>query len=113
MKDKRTAQLRIKDQLGPFVCNSGEAGKEVEENLQRLKLKQCFIWRYSPFDFIYNRRQKNKLSPYIHHRIPEIGKYANQLEWVENTLVDRDNIEVDVESALFDLERRLDEGYFI
>ena len=90
VKAKKKAQLRIKDQLGPFICNSREVGKEVEEILKRLKLKQSFIWRYDPLDFIYNRRQKNKLSPPIHHRIPEIEQYANQIEWVENTLVDRD-----------------------
>jgi len=49
------------------------------------------------------------MTPYIHHRIPEIEKYANQLEWVENTLVDRHSIEVVVENALTDLEKRLDE----
>ena len=68
------------------------------------------MWRYDPFDFIYNRRHKNKMAPYIHHRIPEIEKYANQLEWVENTLVHRDSTEVDVEKTLIDLEKQLDEG---
>ena len=53
------------------------------------------------------------MTPYIHHRIPEIEKYANQSEWVENTLVDRDSTEVAVENALIDLEMRLDESYFI
>jgi len=35
------------------------------------------------------------------------------LEWVENTLVDRDSTEVAVENALIDLEKRLDEGSFL
>jgi len=39
VKAKKKAQLRLKDQLGPFICNSREIGKEVEEILQRLKLK--------------------------------------------------------------------------
>ena len=56
MKAKNKALLRIKDKLGPFVRNSREARREVEEILQRLKLKQSFIWRYDPFDFICNRR---------------------------------------------------------
>ena len=76
VKAKKKAQLRIKDQLGPFVY-SREARREVEEILQRLKLKQYFIWRYDPFDFLYSRRKKKKLSPYIHHMIPKIEKYAN------------------------------------
>ena len=53
------------------------------------------------------------MAPYIDHQIPEIEKYANQLEWVENTLVDRDSTEVVVDDVLIDLERRLDEDSFI
>jgi len=71
------------------------------------------MWRYDPYDFICNRRQKNNMTPYIHHQIPKIEKYANQLEWVENSLVDRDSTEVVVENALIDLEKRLDEGSFL
>lgn len=95
------------------MCNSREAGRVAEEILQRLKHKQSFIWRYDPFDVIFNRRQKNKLSPYIHHRIPEIEKYENQLEWVENTLVERDSKEIVVNNVLIDLERRPDEDSFV
>ena len=53
------------------------------------------------------------MPPYIHHRILEIEKYANQLEWVENTLEDRDSTKVAVENALIDLEKQLDEGSFL
>lgn len=53
------------------------------------------------------------MDPYIHHRIPKIEKYANQLEWVENTLVDRDSTEVVVENALIDLHKWFDEGSFL
>lgn len=45
------------------------------------------------------------MAPYIHHRIPDIEKYENTLEWVENTLVDRDSTEVAVENALIDLKK--------
>ena len=44
------------------------------------------------------------MAPYIHHRIPDIEKYANQWQWVENTWEDRDNTKVVVENALLDLE---------
>lgn len=53
------------------------------------------------------------MAPYIHHRIPEIEKYANQLQWVENTLEDRDNTEVAVENTLLYLENQLDENSFL
>lgn len=33
VKAKKKAQLRIKDQLGPFVCNSREVGRKAEEIL--------------------------------------------------------------------------------
>jgi len=99
--------------LGPFICNSREAGKEVDLILQRLKLKKSLIWRYDPLDFICKRRKKNNMAPYIHHRIPEIEKYANQLQWVENTLEDRGNTEVAVEKTLLDLENQLDENSFL
>lgn len=71
------------------------------------------MWRYDPCDFIYNRKQKNKMTSYIHHQIFEIEKYANQVEWVENTLVDTNSTEVVVENSLIGLEKRLDEGFFL
>jgi len=113
IKAKKKAQLRIKDQLGPFICNSREARKEENLILQRLNLKQSFIWRYDHLDFSCNRRQKNKMAPYIHHRIPKIEKYVNQLEWRENTLEDKDSTEVVVENTLIDPEKQLDEGSFL
>jgi len=53
------------------------------------------------------------MAPYIHHRIPEIEKDANQLQWVVNTLQDKDNIEVVVENTLLDLENQLNENLFL
>ena len=71
------------------------------------------MWNYDPLDFICNRIQRNKLSLYIHHRIPEIEQYANHLEWVENTFVDRDSTETAVNNVLIDLDRKLDEDSFV
>ena len=53
------------------------------------------------------------MAPYIHHCILEIEKYANQLQWVENTLEDRDNTKVVVENSLLDLENQLYENAFL
>jgi len=53
------------------------------------------------------------MAPYIHHHIPEIKKYAIQLQWLENTLEDRDNTEVAVENTLLNLEKKLDEISFL
>jgi len=71
------------------------------------------MWTYDPHNFICNRRQKNKLSLYIHHSIPEIEQYTNKTEWVENTLVDQDSTKVVTENVLMDLDRRLDEDLFV
>lgn len=108
MKEKKKAQLRIKDQLGPFVCNNREAGRIAEEILKRMHLKKSIIWPYDPHSFICNRRQKHNLSPYIHPNIPEIEQYANQNEWVEGTLIDQDSDKVHRENVMKDLEKRLD-----
>lgn len=70
-----------------------------------MKFQRSFIWRYDNLEFITKKRKKVKLGPFIHHPILEIEGYANQIEWVENTLVDRDNTRVDVENALIDLEK--------
>ena len=96
-----------------FLQEVGKVRREAEKILQRLRLKQTFLWRYDPFDFICNRRKNKKFSPCIHHRIPKIEQYVNQLEWVENTLVDRDRIEFVVNNVLIDLETRLDKNSFV
>lgn len=51
---------------------------------------------------------KHMLSPYIHHRIPEIEQYENMYEWREGTLVEMDSDQVEVENVMKDLEKRLD-----
>ena len=68
--------------------------------MQQMKFEKSFMWRYDPQEFMTRLRKKAMLGPYIHHPIPEIEIYANQSEWVENTLVDRDNTKVDVENTL-------------
>ena len=87
---KKKAQLRIKGQLGPFICNSRDAGQEAETILQdHFKLQKSFYWvLYDPFSFICDKRIKNKSAPYFHQRIPEIEQYANKDEWMEGTLVE-------------------------
>ena len=106
-KAKKKSQFRIKDHLGPFFCNNREAGKVVEEILEHMKLNKSFGWRYDPHSFICDRRMKNRLSPYSHHRIPEIEQYANMDEWKEGTLVEMDSDQVNVDNVMKDLEKRL------
>ena len=103
----KKAQLRIKDHLSPFVCNNREAGKVAEEIIEHMRLNKSFGLRYDPRSFICDRRMKNKLSPYLYHKIPEIEQYANMNEWREGTLVERDNDQVNVENVMRYLEKRL------
>lgn len=78
-----------------------------------MKFKNSFMWRYDHQGLITKLRQKVKLGSYIHHPILEIERYANQYEWLGNTLIDRDSTKVDVENTLFDLEKQLDESPFL
>jgi len=43
VRTKKKVQLRIKDHLGPSICNNREARQRANEILQELKLKQSFI----------------------------------------------------------------------
>lgn len=51
-----------------------------------MKFSLSFTWSYDPYGIILKLIVENKITPYIHTSRPEIEKYANQLEWTENTL---------------------------
>ena len=88
---RKKAQLKIKNQLGPFIFNKREEAREQADKMlkDQLMLKQSFLWSpYDPEHFISFRRVKNKLTGYVHHKIPEIEQYANQQDWIEGTLVE-------------------------
>jgi hypothetical protein len=85
---KKKQQMRIKGQIGPFICNSRAVGEEADKLLKEMKFNTSFIWRYDPSGIIAEMRSKNKSSPYAHTLKPEIEKYVNQTEWEVNTLVD-------------------------
>jgi len=105
---KKKTQFKVKNQLGPFICNNREARPEADSLLQKMKFRNNFIWKYDPQGVITKLRLKVKLGAYIHHLRPdiELGMFANQDEWVEITLIDMDSIVVDVENTLIDLERK-------
>lgn len=111
---KKKAQLRIKNHVGPFVCNTRDAWKKAKRILEdHLKLQKSFGWvPYDPNNFICDRRMKNRLSPYIHHRILEIEQFTNIDEWVEGTLVEKDSEQVNIENFMRDLEKNIDLDIF-
>jgi len=84
----KKAQLKVKNQLGPFVYNKREeAWQEADRMLMSLRLQTSFLWvPYDPNHFISLRRVKYRLASYDHIMLPHIEKYANQLEWKEGTI---------------------------
>lgn len=84
---RKQIQFKIKNQLGLFICNSMEAGEEAERCLQEMKFSSSFKWQYDPLRVINKLRLKFKLSPFMRESRVDIEKYANQSEWLENTLI--------------------------
>jgi hypothetical protein len=85
---KKKQQLRIKGQIGSFICNSRGAGEEADRMLKEMKFSTSFIWHYDPYGIISDMRVKNKNAPYAHESKPEIEKFANQTVWLPDTLMD-------------------------
>lgn len=71
------------------------------------------MWHYDPDGVINKLRLRVKLGAYIHHPRPDIEQFANQDEWVENTLIDMDIIVMDVENTLIDQEKQFDQSSFL
>lgn len=72
-------------------------------------MKKSFLWvSYGPCSFISDRRVRNRLLVYVHHRISAIDKFANQEEWVEGTLIEEISEQEKMEKAMKDLEKTLD-----
>jgi hypothetical protein len=85
---KKKQQLRIKGQIGSFICNSRGAGEEADRMLKEMKFFMSFPWHYDPCGIISEMRVKNKNIPYVHESKPEIEKFANQTVWMPDTLVE-------------------------
>ena len=85
---KKKQQLKIKGQIGSFICNSQGVGEETDRLLKEMKFFASFIWHYDPCGIILKMRVKNKNIPYVHTSRPEIEKFANQNEWEPNTPVE-------------------------
>lgn len=75
--------------------------------LPELKFTRSFMWQYDPHEVISKMRTRFKTAPYEHYSVLEIERYANQTEWLENTLVDKDSTIIDVENALYDIEQQI------
>ena len=96
---RKKTQFKIKNQLGPYICNNREAGEEADKILYQMKFNSNFMWQYDPNGVINKLRLKLKLSAFMHESRQYIEKYANQSEWLENTLIDVEN-QIDTSSFL-------------
>jgi hypothetical protein len=85
---KKKQQLRLKGQIGSFICNNRGAGDEADKLLREMKFQVNFTWHYDPHGIISDMRLKNKTGPYTHEPRPEVEKFANQTEWEPDTLED-------------------------
>jgi predicted nucleic acid-binding protein len=85
---KKKQQLRIKGQIGSFICNSRGAREEADQILREMKFSLSFRWHYDPCGIISEMRVRNKNIPYVHESKPEIEKFANQTVWVPKTLIE-------------------------
>jgi hypothetical protein len=85
---KKKQQLRIKGQIGSFICNSRATGEESNKMLKEMNFSLSFPWHYDPCGIIAKTVLKNNISPYAHVPKPEIERFMNQTEWEENTLLD-------------------------
>jgi len=41
---RKKTQFKMKNQLGPFICNNREAGPEADKILQQMQFNNSFMW---------------------------------------------------------------------
>lgn len=58
---RKKTQFKIKNQLGPFICNNREAGEQEEICLQEMKFNGNFKWKYDPLGVINKLRLKGQV----------------------------------------------------
>jgi len=107
---KKKANLKFRDNLGPFTMNKKDGWQEADQILgQQLRLKKSFWWvPYDPEGFISARRVKFRLHPYKHAPLSLVQPFANQDEWVPGTIVEELTQEELMEQNVKDLEKTLD-----
>jgi len=66
---KKKSQFKMKGQVGPFICNTREVGKEAVKLLKEMNFALSFTWSYDPLGVISKLRVENKspsITPYHH-----------------------------------------------
>jgi hypothetical protein len=93
---KKKQQLKIKGQIGSFICNSRGAREETDRLLKEMNFFVSFTWNYDPCEIISEMRVKNKNITYVHISKHDIEKFTNQTEWEPNTLVETEQQDLSV-----------------
>ena len=88
MVAKKKTQFKLKNQICSFICNHKDVEKEVTKKLSEFIFEESFPWNYDPQGILRKLRVICKLTPFIHESKPEIEKFSNQIEWIENTLAE-------------------------
>ena len=55
---KKKTQFKLKNQVGPFICNHREAGIEASKQLLEYKFEESFLWNYDPNGILCKMRVK-------------------------------------------------------
>ena len=58
LEAKKKTQFKIKNQVGPFICNNRDAVPEAENYLQKFKFSKIFLCYYGPLGVISKLRVK-------------------------------------------------------
>jgi hypothetical protein len=67
---KKKHQLKIKIQIGPFICNNRSAGEEADNLLKYVRFTQSYTWSYDSFGVISELRVKQRSTTYAHTKNP-------------------------------------------
>ena len=60
LASKKMSQLKIKTQIGPFICNIMAVGEETDTLLKEMQFSLSFTWSYDPLGGISKLRVENK-----------------------------------------------------
>ena len=76
---KKKTQFKLKNQVGLFIYNHGDAEQEATKRLLEYRFEESISWNYDPQGILTKMRVKCKLTPYIHEKKPEIEQYVLKL----------------------------------
>ena len=63
---KRKSQLKLKENIGSFICNTKSVGAEDDAMLKKMGFQPVFTWSYDPHGIIYTLRIELKTNSYTH-----------------------------------------------